>query len=120
MWWGRGWKQRMKRIMEIRSYNLKDGAGSEFHSLVIEHSVPMLRRWNIDLVAYGPSRHDDDSYILIRAYASLEDRQRSEDAFYGSDEWIRGPRNAIMACIDSYTTVVLELDLATIDALRHV
>jgi hypothetical protein len=60
--------------MEIRSYNLKDGAGSAFHSLVIEHSVPMLRRWNVDL-ACGPSRHDDDSHILIRAYASLEDRQ---------------------------------------------
>jgi hypothetical protein len=51
----------MRRIVEIRSYNLKPGSGAEFHRLVTEQSVPMLRRWKVDLVAYGPSRQDDDS-----------------------------------------------------------
>lgn len=109
----------MRRIVEIRSYNLKPGTASEFHRLVTEQSVPMLRRWQLDLVAYGPSRHDDASYFLIRAYTSLEDRQRSEDAFYGSEEWRQGPRDAILACINSYTTVVLALDTTTIDGLRR-
>lgn len=109
---------RKNAIVEIRSYNLHPGTRPEFHRLVIEESVPLLERWDVDLVAFGPSPHDDRSYFLIRAFADLDDRQRSEDAFYGSDEWKDGPRDAILSLIESYTTIVLEVDAATIDGLR--
>ena len=108
-----------RRAVEIRSYNLKPGRRPEFHRLASELAVPMLRRWKIDVVAYGPSPHDETSYYLIRAYASMADRQRSEDAFYGSDEWRQGPRDAILALIDSYTTIVLDLDDAAVKSLRR-
>ena len=78
----------------------------------------MLKRWKVDVVAYGPSLHDADSYYLMRAYPSLDDRQGSEDAFYGSDEWRKGPREAILADIESYTTVVIRVDDATLRGLR--
>jgi hypothetical protein len=109
----------MTRFVEIRSYNLKPGTRSAFHALMTEKGLPMLRRWNVDVVAYGPSLHDEDSYVVIRAYASLEERQRSQDAFYGSAEWRQGPREPILALIDSYTSVVLELDEATVNGLRR-
>ncbi|HET8644369.1 MAG TPA: nuclear transport factor 2 family protein, partial [Vicinamibacteria bacterium] len=83
-----------------------------------ERALPMLRRWKVEVIGYGPSPHDDLSYYLIRGYASLEDRQRSQDAFYGSDEWRQGPRESILALIDSYASVVLDLDAAGLDALR--
>ena len=108
-----------RRAVEIRSYNLKPGSRPEFHRLASELAVPMLRRWKIDVVAHGPSPHDDISYYLIRAYPSMAERQRSEDAFYGSDEWRQGPRESILALIDSYTTVVLELDDAAVKSLRR-
>ena len=108
----------MKRLLEIRSYNLKRGTLDEFHRLVTEQSVPMLHRWGVDLVAYGPSPHDPDSYFLMRAYADDAERQASQDAFYGSDEWRSGPRQAILDCIESDATISLELDTATIDGLR--
>jgi hypothetical protein len=79
----------------------------------------MLRRWSVDVVAHGPSLHDPSGYYLMRAYDDLEHRQRSEDAFYGSAEWRSGPREPILALIESYGDVVLELDEATIDGLRH-
>ena len=107
------------RIVEIRSYNLKAGTRDRFHQRFVRDSLPMLGRWKVDVVAYGPSRHDGDSWFLMRAYASLEDRQKSEDAFYGSDEWKQGPREATLADIESYTTVVLELDEETIRGLRR-
>jgi hypothetical protein len=106
------------RIVEIRSYNLKAGTRDRFHQLFVTRALPMLHRWNVDVVTYGPSLHDADSYYLMRAYASVEERQRSEDAFYGSEEWRQGPREAILACIDSYTTVVIRLDDATLQGLR--
>jgi ketosteroid isomerase-like protein len=104
--------------VEVRSYNLKAGTRDRFHQLFEQEALPMLRRWNVDVVAYGPSLHDSDSYYLMRAFASVDARQRSEDAFYGSDEWRHGPREAILACIESYTTIVIQLDAATVDGLR--
>ena len=106
-------------MIEIRSYNLKPGTRDRFHQRFERESLPMLRRWNVDVVAYGPSLHDRDSWYLMRAYPSLEERQRSEDAFYGSDEWKKGPREAVLADIDGYTTLVLRLDAETLRRLRR-
>ena len=108
----------MKRVVEIRTYNLKPGTRADFHALVHAEAVPMLKRWNVDVVACAPSPHDEDSYYLMRSYANLEDRQQSQDAFYGSEEWLQGPRNAILAFIDSYTSAVIEVDDATLQGLR--
>jgi hypothetical protein len=108
----------MRRIVEIRSYNLKPGTRADFHKLVLEFSIPMLKRWQMDVVAYGASSHDEDSYYLIRSFASLEDRQQQEDAFYGSDEWRQGPRAAILALIENFTTIVIEVNEATLQGLR--
>ena len=108
----------MTDFVEIRSYNLKPGTGAEFHRLVLEHSLPMLQRWNVDVVAFGPSRHDEDSYYLMRRYDSLAHLEQSENAFYSSDEWREGPREAIVSLIDNYTSIVLELDEVTVQGLR--
>lgn len=108
----------MTRIIEIRTYNLKPGTRDAFHTLVVEKSLPMLARWQVDVVAHGPSLHDADSYYLIRSYASVDDLQQSEDAFYGSAEWREGPREAIIALIDSYASAVIEVDEATLRGLR--
>lgn len=107
------------RVIENRSYNLKAGTRDRFHELFEREALPLLQRFKVDVVAYGPSLHDRDSYYLMRSFASVADRQRSEDAFYGSDEWRQGPREAILACIESYTTVVIPVDDATLGGLRR-
>jgi hypothetical protein len=109
----------MSRFVEIRSYNLKPGSRDEFHRLMTGRSMPMLERWRVDVIDYGHSLHDADSYFLIRSYDSLEDRQQSQDRFYGSEEWRQGPREPILALIESFTSVVLEMDDATVRGLRR-
>jgi hypothetical protein len=108
----------MTRSVEVRSYNLKPGSRAKFHDTVVREAIPMLKRWNVDVVAFGPSPHDEDSYYLIRAYSSLADRQQSQDAFYGSDEWRKGPRERVVGEIQSMTSIVLELDDGFVDGLR--
>ena len=93
--------------MEIRVYTLRPGSGAEFHRLVVEESLPMLERWGIEVVAFGPSLDDEDSYYLIRAYSSVAELERSQASFYGSDEWRHGPRAAIVSRIESDISVVL-------------
>jgi hypothetical protein len=107
------------RAVEIRAYNLKAGARDGFDRLAREQAVPMLRRWDVDVVAFGPSPHDETSYFLIRSYADLADRERSQDAFYGSDEWREGPREEVLALIESHTSVVLMLEDDIVDRLRR-
>jgi hypothetical protein len=105
-------------IVEIRSYNLKAGTRDHFHQVADHEAIPMLRRFKIDVVAYGPSLHDANSYYLMRAFTSVEDRKQREEAFYGSEEWKTGPRDAILGDIESYTTVVFLVDSATLEGLR--
>lgn len=109
----------MKKCVEVRSYNLKAGRRNEFHRLVVEESVPLLERWGIDVVAYGPSPHDETSYFLIRAYRDLAERSASQEAFYGSQDWREGPREAIVTLIESDTSIVLQMETSVIDALRQ-
>ena len=67
----------------------------------------MLERWGVDVIAVGPSLDDSDLYFLIRGYASVDELQSSQDAFYGSAEWRDGPREAILALIESHMSVVI-------------
>lgn len=79
----------------------------------------MLKRWSLNVVAYGPSVHDENSYYLMRRYNSLTQREASENAFYGSDEWRQGPRESILALIENYSEIVLKLDNVVVEALRR-
>ena len=104
--------------LEIRSYNLRPGTRAEFERLFVERALPMLQRCDMDVVACGASAHDEDSWFLMRCFPSLAERDRQEDAFYGSDEWKLGPREAILALIENYTTILIEVDASVIDGLR--
>lgn len=112
-------KKQMKKLIEIRSYNLKIGSRNEFHRLVLEESLPLMKKWHVDVVAFGPSPHDDTSYYLIRAYENLAERLSSQDAFYSSSDWRQGPREAIVSLIESDTSIVIEMESAVADALRQ-
>ncbi|MEO8035621.1 MAG: NIPSNAP family protein [Acidobacteriota bacterium] len=106
------------RTVEIRSYSLRPGSRASFHLMMSIRAVPMQRRWSIDVVTYGSSLHDENSYYLIRSYESVAHRQESQAAFYGSDEWRDGPREKILALIESDASIVLELSEATVEGLR--
>jgi hypothetical protein len=97
-------------MIEILTLNLKPGIRDKFHQLYITLSLPLLKKWKIEVVAHGPSLHDENSYFVIRSFKSLEDRQKSEDAFYSSDDWQKGPRTTILALIENYATIVISAE----------
>jgi hypothetical protein len=108
----------MTPVLEIRSIILKPGTREAFRSLYLEQGLPLLRRWHFDVVAHGPSLHDERSYYVIRRFDSLAQREQSEDGYYASDDWRKGPREPLMALMESYTDVVFEVDEATVEGLR--
>lgn len=103
-------------VTEIRIYKLKENRAEDFYTVFTEQSLPMLKRRGINVVDFGFSLSDDHSFYLIRNYESLEQRKESQDAFYGSDEWINGPEKVIMACIETYNTTIVDSSRITITA----
>lgn len=106
------------RVIEIRSYRLRAGSRGRFHQLLEEQSLPLMQAWGIDVLRFGPSLQDECGYFLLRAFADMADLQATQAAFYASDSWRNGPREAIVALIESDFNVVLALSEAAIAALR--
>ena len=50
-----------QEVFEILTLDIKPGRRDEFHKVYEAQSVPLLKKWNFDLVAYGPSLHDANS-----------------------------------------------------------
>jgi hypothetical protein len=95
-------------ITELRTYKLKKGTSETFEKIFTEQSLPMLKRWKVNVVDFGFSLIDQESFYLIRSYESIEQRKQSQDAFYGSEEWINGPDKPLMNCIETYNTAIID------------
>jgi uncharacterized protein YndB with AHSA1/START domain len=107
-----------RRCVEVRSYRLKPGAREDFHRVVSDHAVPMLRAWQTDVIAHGPTPQEPDGYTLLRSYKDPADRQVRQNAFYGAPGWRLGPREAVVGAIDTHLSSLLWLSPAAIDELR--
>jgi NIPSNAP len=99
-----------QEVFEILTLDIKPGRRNEFHNVYVTQSVPLLKKWNFNVVAYGPSLHDANSYYVIRRFNSLEDREKSEDAFYSSDDWKSGPRDGIMGLVEHFAYAVVSAE----------
>jgi hypothetical protein len=109
----------MLPVIEIRTYQLHEGSAERFHQTMHEQSLPLLRAAGTDVLAAMASLEDPCAYMIVRAYRSRAEREASQDAFYGSESWIQGPRAAIMACIASYHTIVMPAEPALIASMRR-
>src|SRR5215470_19186357 len=107
----------MKHIVEFRTLTLKPQSRKTFHQLFTERSLPLLQRWNFDVVAHGPSLHDENMYFVIRRFDSITQREQTEDAFYGSDDWRQGPREPMLSLIENYADIVLVVDESAVEGL---
>jgi hypothetical protein len=108
-------KTKSGMILEIRTYTLKPGTRERFQQL-FETTMPLLKKWNINVVSHGPSMHDENSYYLIRRFSDVAERQRLEDAFYGSRDWKEGAREEVLSLIEVYCTVVVPEEIFDIKA----
>ncbi|HHA1671527.1 TPA: NIPSNAP family protein [Enterobacter roggenkampii] len=108
----------MNKTVEILQYILYKNTGTRFHSIMQEISVPLHQRYGIDVVSFGNSLHDIDSYYLIRAFESAEAMDAMLDVFYSSSDWRNGPREEIISCIKKSIKVLIKLPSISVDGLR--
>jgi len=98
-------------ILEIRTYRLHSGTTDQFVAAMRDQAVPLLADFGIKVVASGASlvREDgSEEAFLIRSFESIDEHAEQEARFYSSREWHDGPRAAILECIESYHSVVID------------
>jgi NIPSNAP len=105
-------------VLEFRTFKLLSGTAERFDRLANDEATPRQEQLGIEVVAAFASLQDGEHYIVIRRFASEAERARQETLFYGSDAWANGPRDAVLALIESYHSVVVPIEGAHADALR--
>jgi len=111
--------QKIKHIVEIILYDLNLGTGHAFHEIMTKISAPLHREAGLDILAFGPSLHDKDTYFLIRAFDTTDQMASVLNTFYNSDDWKNGPRSSILGSIKTSKRSVMHLDPAAISALKE-
>lgn len=96
-------------VLDLRTYQLVPDGGEDFDRIFRERALPMLERFGIEVVGYGPSLDDADLYFLMRVFPSAARRNEQLDAFYGSDEWRLNHRDSVLALIETYHTLLIRL-----------
>lgn len=109
----------MPRLMEIRTYRLKPGTLADFHHAMQTKAVPMLKAKGMDVVAYGRSDHEEETYYLVRSYASREALEQAQNRFYGSDDWRQGPRSDLVDRIETYVNTLMWISEPALASMRE-
>ena len=105
------------KLIEVRTYKLMPGCAERFVDAV-QDVLPMVRASGMDVVAFGRSDHEHESFYLIRAFDSRKQLVAQQEAFYGSSAWREGPRQGLVDCLDDYLNTLLWLPEDAVEALR--
>ncbi len=113
------WSNLMKRLVEIRTYRLKPGTAEKFDTTMTQRALPMVQASGMEVVAYGRSHHEEETYFLARAYDNHAQLVAQQDAFYNSAVWCNGPREDLVNCLDTYLNTLVWLSPASIEDMKR-
>ena len=95
-------------IVEIRHYTLQPGRREEFIAFFEAKNRVALR--DAGMLVFGPLRdlENPDKVHWMRAFTSLEERERIKDSFYGGTVWSEEVEPTAMAMIAHYEAELTE------------
>ncbi len=95
-------------ILEIRHYTIKSGRRDDFIAFFEQRNRKAL--CEAGMLVLGPLRDldDPDKVHWIRAFESLEDRERLKDAFYDGPVWHQEIEPIAMSMIEHMDAEVTE------------
>ena len=104
-------------LLEMRFFTVKSGTREEFDRISREGTIPMMRRYGINVLDFGPMLNDEDGYFLLRAFRSEDDRVEKSQAIYATTEWEENYDAPVSAMIADYRTAVFPATRALAPAL---
>ncbi|OUS36144.1 hypothetical protein A9Q94_10445 [Rhodobacterales bacterium 56_14_T64] len=95
-------------ILEIRHYTLKPGQREAFIEFLEQKNRPALRE--AGMLVFGPLRdlENPEKVHWMRAFASIEERDKIKDGFYEGPVWNKQIEPLVMPMIDHYEAEVTE------------
>lgn len=83
------------RLLEIRLFTLHPGVQAEFDRVSRDGTIPLMRRCDIEVLAFGPCLNDENGYYLVRGFDDEDDRVRRSQAVYATAEWAKDYETAV-------------------------
>ena len=95
-------------IIEVRHYTLKPGRREDFISFFEQTNRAALRQ--AGMIVFGPLRdlENPNKVHWMRAFSSMEERERLKDQFYDGAIWNRDVEPIAMPMIDHYEAELTE------------
>lgn len=95
-------------IVEVRTYKIKPGRRDEFIKFFEARAVPAQRAHGMKILGPLLDVENPDTFVFLRSFPSLAERDRMKDAFYEGEVW-KGELEAIaMPMIESYEVTLCE------------
>lgn len=95
-------------IVEVRIYTTKPGLRDEFLAFFTARSIPALRSKGMTVLGPLIDLENPDVFVWLRAFPSLEERDRMKSAFYDGDEWKNELEAIAMPMLEKYEAVLTE------------
>lgn len=104
-------------IVEVRTYTTKPGMRDEFLAFFTTRSIPALRSKGMRVVGPLIELENPDVFVWLRAFPSLEERDRMKSAFYDGDEWKNELEAIAMPMLEKYEAVLTETTAAFVNSI---
>jgi hypothetical protein len=95
-------------IVEVRSYRIKPGRRHEFIKFFESRAIPALRAHGMKVVGPLLDLENPNKFVWLRAFPSLEERERMREAFYEGPLWKNELEAIAMPMLESYDVILCE------------
>jgi hypothetical protein len=107
-------------IVEVRTYKIKDGLREQFLDFFVNRAVPAQRSKGMLVVGPLLDIENPDVFVWLRAFPSLEERDRMKSAFYDGDEWRNELEAIAMPMLEKYSVTLTKMSPGFVDDLQRV
>ena len=95
-------------IVEVRKYTIKPGLRAKFIDFFETRSVPALRDEGMEILGPMLDLENPDVFVFLRAFPSLEARDRMKTAFYEGELWLNELEAIAMPMLERYEVILTE------------
>lgn len=104
-------------IVEVRTYKIKEGQRQRFLDFFENKAVPAQRRKGMSILGPLVDLENPDVFIWLRAFPSLEERDRMKSAFYDGEEWKTEMEAIAMPMLEEYNVALTRMSPRFVDDL---
>jgi hypothetical protein len=97
-------------IVEVRTYTIVAGLRQRFLDLFETRTRPLQQSLGIQVFGPWLDIENPDRFVWLRAFPSLEERERMKHALYEGAEWTGELEALMMPMLTEFTSILVEMD----------